>query len=232
MIYKAEEIVSSSVHTNNKLGEKMHKLIRELFPICRSITGDGVRETLSILKREIPLEIKKVPTGTEVFDWTIPKEWNIRDAYIKNGKGEKIIDFKKSNLHVLNYSLPVHKYVSLEELKKHLYYLPEFPDWIPYRTSYYDEKWGFCISYNQLLGLKDDTYEVFIDSSLEKGYLTYGEFLIKGESTDEVLISTHICHPSMCNDNLSGIALATYLAKHLAKQHLKFSYHFGNCLPA
>jgi aminopeptidase-like protein len=207
-------------------GKEMYDLIAELYPICRSITGNGVRETLEILRRHIPLTIHEVPTGTRVFDWAVPKEWNIRDAYVKNSKGEKVIDFRKSNLHVLNYSMPVNKTVSLKELKEHLFTLPDHPDWIPYRTSYYRENWGFCISHNQFLGLPEDHYEVYIDSTLGDGSLTYGEYEIKGASDGEVLISSHICHPSLCNDNLSGVALAAFLAKHLEKLSLKYSYRF------
>ena len=207
-------------------GKEMYGLMRELYPICRSITGNGVRQTLNILKKDIPLEVHEVASGTEVFDWTVPKEWNIKDAYVKNSKGERIIDFKKSNLHVLNYSVPVQKKVSLGELKEHLFTLPEYPDWIPYRTSYYSENWGFCISHNQFIELKEDTYEVRIDSSLENGHLTYGEYYIKGELSDEVLISAHICHPSLCNDNLSGVVLATSLAKYLSQVSLRYSYRF------
>jgi aminopeptidase-like protein len=205
-------------------GQLMHKLVERLFPICRSITGHGVRETLRILQEEIPLKISEIPSGTKVFDWTIPKEWNFRDAYIKNSKGEKIIDARKLNLHVLNYSIPVRKKVKLDELKEHVYTLPEHPDWIPYRTSYYNEKWGFCMSYNQMQSLKEELYEVVIDTSLEDGSLTYGEFFLEGENEDEVLISTHVCHPSMGNDNLSGIVVSAYLAKYLAQQKRKYSY--------
>lgn len=208
------------------VGIEMYQLISELYPICRSITGNGVRETLNIIKKHILLEIHEVPTGTKVFDWPVPKEWNIKDAYIKNSKGEKIIDFKKSNLHILNYSVPFKKKVSLEELKEHLFTLPEHPDWIPYRTSYYKENWGFCIAHNQFTGLKEDEYEVFIDTSLENGHLTYGEYFIKGKKTEEVLISCHICHPSLCNDNLSGVALSVFLAKYLSQMSLKYSYRF------
>ena len=204
----------------------MHGLMHELYPICRSITGDGVRQTLNILQKDIPLDVHEVASGTKVFDWTVPKEWNIKDAYVKNSKGEKIIDFKKSNLHVLNYSVPVYKTVSLEELKKHLFTLPEHPDWIPYRTSYYSENWGFCINHNQFEKLEQDTYEVCIDSSLEDGHLTYGEYFIKGQISAEILVSCHICHPSLCNDNLSGIALTTFLAKHLSKLSMHYSYRF------
>jgi aminopeptidase-like protein len=209
-----------------EIGKEMHELMRELYPICRSITGDGVRQTLNILKKIIPLDIHEVASGIKVFDWTVPMEWNIKDAYVKNSKGEKIIDFKNSNLHVLNYSLPVYKKVSLEELNEHLFTLPEQPDWIPYRTSYYSENWGFCISHNQFEKLEQDIYEVCIDSSLENGHLTYGEYFIDGQISAEVLISCHICHPSLCNDNLSGIALTTFLAKHLSKLSMHYSYRF------
>ncbi len=210
----------------DQTGHEMYRLIEDLYPICRSITGNGVRETLRKLQQIVPVEIHEVPSGKKVFDWTVPKEWNINDAYVKNSKGDKIIDFKKSNLHVLNYSIPINKTISLDELKKHLFTIPEHPDWIPYRTSYYNENWGFCLSYNQFLKLKDGDYEVFIDSSLEDGYLTYGEYYIKGEISDEVLISTHTCHPSLCNDNLSGNVLAIYLAKYLSQISPRYSYRF------
>ena len=207
-------------------GTQMYQLVSELYPICRSITGNGVRETLSKIKSVIPLEVKEVPSGTPVFDWKVPKEWNIKDAWVKNSSGDKIIDFKKSNLHVLNYSAPIRKKVNLNELKEHLHTLPDHPDWIPYRTSYYQENWGFCIRHNQFDELKDESYDVLIDSSLTDGSLTFGEFYLKGASSDEVLISTHICHPSLCNDNLSGIALSAYLGEHLSKVSLKYSYRF------
>src|SRR5215204_1130036 len=159
----------------NTVGQDMYRLITELYPICRSITGNGFRESLHLIKRQIPLEIHEVATGTPVFDWTVPREWNIRDAYIKNSRGERVVDFRQSNLHVLNYSIPVKKKVSLSELKEHVFTLPEHPEWIPYRTSYYQERWGFCLSHRQLLALTEDEYEVCIDSSLEPGHLTYGE---------------------------------------------------------
>ena len=207
-------------------GKQMHALATRLFPICRSITGNGVRETLRILQEEIPLKVYEVPSGTKAFDWDVPKDWNIKDAYIKNSKGEKIVDFRNSNLHVLNYSTPVHKKVTLQELKQHLYYLPEYPDWIPYRTSYYKEDWGFCISYNQFLSLQEETYEVCVDSTLAKGSLTYGELFIPGQLEDEVLISAHVCHPSLANDNLSGIAVSTFLAQQLLRSKPRYSYRF------
>ena len=222
-------IAASDVKTGIRLddaGESMYGLVRDLYPICRSITGNGVRETLRRVDEHIPLKVREVPTGTRVFDWTVPKEWNIRDAYVRNSDGTKVIDFKKSSLHILNYSTPIHKRMSLAELREHLYTLPDHPDWIPYKTSYYQERWGFCLSQNQLDDLEDGLYEVVIDSSLETGSLTYAECLIPGESPDEVLISCHICHPSICNDNLSGIALNTFLAKHLNGRPLRYSYRF------
>jgi len=205
----------------------MFKLIEKLYPICRSITGDGNRKTLRHVQEIIPLKIHEVPSGTSVYDWTVPKEWNIRDAYIKDKSGVRIVDFKKSNLHVVNYSVPVHTTLPLEELKKNIFTIPDKPDWIPYRTSYYHETWGFCLSHKQFEELEDGEYEVFIDSTLDNGYLTYGEYTIQGQTQDEVLFSVHICHPSLCNDNLSGIGMATYLAKHLSLQkQLRYSYRF------
>ncbi len=211
---------------NPEIGQKLYQLICDLYPICRSITGNGFRESLKIIQQHIPIKIHEVPTGTQVFDWTVPKEWNIKDAYIKNSQGEKIVDFANSNLHVLNYSIPVNKTVSLPELKEHLFTIPESPDWIPYRTSYYQEMWGFCLSHNQYLQLQDREYEVYIDSSLEPGHLSYGEYFISGKTTDEVLISCHACHPSLCNDNLSGISIAVFLAKHLSQFTPHYSYRF------
>ena len=219
-------ICTSKINTSNSIGEELYELISKLYPICRSITGNGFRETLKIIQKHIPLEIHEVPTGTQVFDWTVPKEWNISDAYIQNYLGEKIVDFANSNLHVMNYSIPVDKKVSLRELKEHLFTIPESPDWIPYRTSYYQEMWGFCLTHNQYLQLQDEEYEVYIESSLEPGYLTYGEYFIPGKTTDEVLISCHACHPSLCNDNLSGISIAVFLAKHLSQFTPQYSYRF------
>ena len=210
----------------SKIGQEIYDLIVELFPICRSITGDGVRQTLKILSKHIPLEIHEVPSGTKVFDWTVPKEWNIRDAYVKNSSGEKVIDFGKSNLHVLNYSIPVRKTVPLNELKKHLFALPDHPDWIPYKTSYYKEDWGFCLRHSQFPSLEEGEYEVVIDSTLAEGHLTYGECLIPGESKEEILISTHVCHPSLANDNLSGVCTAVFLAKQLKGLSPRYTYRF------
>jgi aminopeptidase-like protein len=209
-----------------EIGDGMHRLIAELYPICRSITGNGVRETLAILKTRIPLEVHEVPSGTRVFDWTVPKEWNITDAYIKNDEGERIVDFRKSNLHVVSYSVPVKARLRLNELKEHVFTLPEHPDWIPYRTSYYKENWGFCLSHSQWLGLKDGEYDVCIDSRFDEGHLSYGEYYLKGEGPEEVLLSCHVCHPSLSNDNLSGIALVAFIAKYLSQLSLRYSYRF------
>jgi aminopeptidase-like protein len=202
-------------------------LIAAAYPICRSITGDGVRRTLQMIQERIPLEIREVPTGTPVFDWTVPKEWNIRDAWIKAPSGKKIVDFQEHNLHVLGYSVPVHEKLPLVELKKHLFTLPDKPDLIPYRTSYYKEAWGFCLRHHTLESLPDGEYEVLIDSTLQDGSLTYGECLLPGDSEREVLLSTHVCHPSLCNDNLSGIAVMTELARALqARPPRRYSYRF------
>ncbi len=208
------------------MGKEMYALISELYPICRSITGDGFRQTMEILQRFIPLKIHEVPSGTRVYDWVVPKEWNIRDAYIKNSAGEKIVDFQNLNLHVLNYSIPIKKVVSLTELKEHLFTLPEHPDWIPYRTSYYKDNWGFCLTHRQFSGLEEGEYEVFIDSTLDDGSLTYGELYLQGEEENEILLSTHACHPSLANDNLSGISLSTILAKCMDKVSRRYSYRF------
>ena len=207
-------------------GEAILTLARELQPICRSITGDGLRQTLQIIKREIPLELHEVPSGTPVLDWTVPKEWNIRDAYIKNAQGDRLIDFQKCPLHVVNYSVPVKAMMTRAELEPHLHSLPRRPLAIPYRTSYYRETWGFCLSQEQHDQLGDGPFEVCIDSSIEAGALTYGELLISGSRQDEVLVSTHCCHPYMANDNLSGIGLAVQLAKRLLNSQPRLSYRF------
>jgi len=217
---------SSNYNQLESAGQLMYTLIGELYPICRSITGRGFRTSLASLKHYIPLEIHEVPSGTKVFDWTVPNEWNISDAFVKNEEGEKIIDFARSNLHVLNYSIPINRKMSLEELEPHLFSLPDQPDVIPYRTSYYKENWGFCLSHNTLAALKDGIYEVVIDSSLSPGSLTYGEYFLAGEIEDEILISTHCCHPSLCNDNLSGMAVSTFLAKELTGMKRRYSYRF------
>jgi aminopeptidase-like protein len=213
--------------TNQALiGQELHSFAAELYPICRSITGDGIRRTLETISRHVPLQITEVPSGTPVFDWTVPKEWNIRDAFIKSPDGKRVVDFQQSNLHVMNYSTPVHASMPLSELKAHLFTLPDQPDRIPYRTSYYEENWGFCLSHRQMLALEDREYEVLVDSTLEDGHLTYGERYLSGRSDEEVLISCHACHPSLANDNLSGITVATALAQALSGRDLRYSYRF------
>jgi aminopeptidase-like protein len=205
------------------LGESMHAFMRELFPICRSITGEGVRETLASVGRRIPLELHEVPSGTRVLDWTVPDEWNIDDAYIAKD-GRRVVDFRESNLHVVSYSEPVRAAMPLADLRPHLHTLPEHPEWIPYRTSYYSRTWGFCLSQRRLDKLEDGDYEVMIDSTLEPGSLTYGECFLPGEREDEVLLTTHICHPSLANDNLSGIALLTEIGARLQEAPRSLSY--------
>lgn len=208
------------------IGDGMHQLATELYPICRSITGDGIRCTLAMIAERIPLQISEVPTGTAVFDWTVPKEWNIRDAYIKDTAGQRVVDFYQSSLHVLNYSTPIRTKLPLIKLRDHLHTLPDHPDWVPYRTSYYKPDWGFCLTHKQMLALRDDEYEVCIDATLEDGHLTYGECYFPGRSSEEVLISVHACHPSLANDNLSGLSVATFLARFLSGRDLRYSYRF------
>ena len=208
------------------LGQELHRFAAELYPICRSITGNGIRQTLARIKSRIPLQTFEVPTGEKVFDWNVPKEWNIRDAYIADSRGQRVVDFQKCNLHVMNYSVPVHETLPLSKLRPHLFTIPEHPDWIPYQTTYYKEDWGFCLSYHQMMGLEDGEYEVCIDSTLQDGHLTYGECYLGGRSSEEVLISSHACHPSLANDNLSGLTVATFLAKFLCGRDLRYSYRF------
>ena len=222
----SDDLQSFANRREDSDGEKMMALIAELFPICRSITGNGVRQTLNILRRHIPLDLYEVPSGTGVLDWTVPREWNIRAAYISTGDGRRIVDFASNNLHIVQYSSAVDALLSLTELRQRLHSLPDRPDWIPYRTSYYTESWGFCISHRQLMDLKEGMYHVVIDSDLAPGHLTYGELFIPGAVDKTVLISCHVCHPSLANDNLSGIAVATMLARFLKTLHLRYSYRF------
>jgi aminopeptidase-like protein len=203
------------VATPVEAAEELERIVADLYPICRSITGDGVRETLRRLAEIAPLEVHEVPSGTRVLDWVVPPEWNIRDAYVKDSGGEKVVDFRRSNLHVVGYSTPVASTMTLEELRPHLHTLPDQPDLVPYRTSYYSESWGFCLSHRQLEELVDGEYEVLIDSTLAPGSLTYGELVVPGEDEGEILISSHICHPSLCDDNLTGIAVSILLAREL-----------------
>ncbi|HTS87424.1 MAG TPA: DUF4910 domain-containing protein [Gemmatimonadales bacterium] len=204
----------------------MHALIRELYPICRSITGEGFRASLRRLAEVVPIELQEVATGTKVFDWTVPKEWNIRDAWIADATGRRVVDFRASNLHVVNYSVPVRARMTLSELRPRLHTLPEQPDLVPYRTTYYAEDWGFCLTHRQLQALPEGEYDVCIDATLAPGHLTYGESVLRGESDEEVLISVHSCHPSLANDNLSGMAVAVFLARHLAAGHRRHTVRF------
>ena len=204
----------------------MHALVERLYPLCRSITGNGVRATLDVVAESIPLTVHEIPTGTAVLDWTVPKEWNIRDAYVADAEGQRVIDFTKSNLHVVGYSVPVRTRMSLAALREHLHTLPEQPDLVPYRTSYYKEAWGFCLSQNTLDSLPDTEYEVVIDSTLADGSLTYAEHVVSGQVSEEVLVSCHVCHPSLANDNLAAIAVAVELAKRLAQAQPYYTYRF------
>lgn len=206
----------------------MYDLCAKLFPYCRSITGDGVRKTLHDLKAVVPeMTLHEVPSGTRVFDWTVPKEWRIRDAWIKNSKGEKVLDFHETNLRVMGYSLPLDEKMSLDELKKIIYTQPDQPDVIPYVTSYYKERSGFCMTQLEKDALPEDTYHAYIDSELFDGSLTYGEVILPGETDDEILLSTYVCHPSMANNECSGPAVSIYLAKWLKSlPHRHYTYRF------
>ena len=208
-------------------GGYMYGLIRELFPICRSLTGEGVRRTLGVLKREIDtLAVHEVPSGTSCFDWTVTDEWNVDDACVIDPEGQKVIDFKSSNLHLMGYSVPFEGEMSLEELNEHLYSLPEQPDLIPYVTSYYSPRWGFCIEHSRRARLRPGTYRVKIASRFSKGSLTYADAFLPGEEEREILLSTYVCHPSLANDNLSGPALMAALWKWLSRRRRRFSYRF------
>ncbi len=211
-------------HAPNDVGERLYRLAEELFPIIRSITGQGVRDSLGIIDALTPVDVHSIPTGTQVFDWVVPDEWNLRRAYIEDSAGHRIVDSINSSLHVVSYSTPVNATVSLDELRQHLHTLPEHPEWIPYRTSYYRRTWGFCLSHQQYENLTDQRYRVTIDATLAPGVLNYGEAVIAGETNDEVLISAHICHPSLCNDNLSGITIAAWLARLLRQRTPRYTY--------
>ena len=208
-------------------GAHLHDWVRELYPICRSTTGPGVRETLAIIARhlgpELPLEVTEVPSGTRVLDWEIPKEWTLHEAWIADPSGRRIVDFRDSNLHVVGHSTPIKARLPLAELRPRLHSIPAHPDWIPYRSSVYREDWGFCLAHRQLEALPDGEYEVVIDARLEPGSLCYGEATIRGESEQEILLTAHVCHPSLCNDNLSGIAILSMLGRYLSGKKLRHS---------
>lgn len=206
--------------------EEMHALVERLYPLCRSITGEGVRATVDIIGEQVPLTVHEVPTGTKVLDWTVPREWNIRDAYIATADGRRVVDFRRSSLHVVSYSVPVSATMPLDELRGHLHSIPEQPDLIPYRTTYYREDWGFCLPHRQLESLVEGEYQVLIDSTLIEGSLTYAEHVVAGQVSDEVIVSCHICHPSLANDNLAGVAVATALAQRLGASNPHYTYRF------
>jgi aminopeptidase-like protein len=223
---KLGEVFSQKLYADN-IGSELYQFASKIYPICRSITGNGVRETLRHVKNIVDIDIHEVPSGTEVFDWKVPREWNIRDAYIKGPGGEKVVDFKVHNLHVLNYSIPVNTKLPLAELKKHIYTMPDQPNLIPYRTSYYKDNWGFCMTHEAMQRLPDGMYEVFIDSDHnDSGSLTYGEYLHRGETEDEFLFSSHCCHPSLANDNCAGISVNAHLARALSGVRTRYSYRF------
>lgn len=205
--------------------QEMFNFVCELFPVCRSLTGDGVRQTLRVIQGYLPgLSVHEISSGTEVFDWTVPDEWNIRSARLIGPNGETIADFADSNLHVVGYSEPVDTTLTLDELQGHLYSLPVLPDAIPYVTSYYKRDWGFCLTDRVRRGLPAGAYRAIIDSTLAPGHLTYGELLVQGERREEIFLSTYVCHPSMANNELSGPAVTTWLARWLTKQPRRYSY--------
>ena len=201
-------------------------LMERLYPICRSITGDGVRQSLSMISKLAPLTITEVASGTAVFDWEVPREWKVREAWVADPAGNRVVDLRDHSLHLMSYSVPVRRTMPLAELRPHLYSLPDHPDWIPYRTSYYRDDWGFCIAHRTLEALPEGQYEVCVDSSLTEGHLTFAECVVPGESEDEILIFTHVCHPSMCNDNLTGIAVAAALAAQLKGVRPRLTFRF------
>jgi aminopeptidase-like protein len=219
-------VLAPSANETDSVGRDALELMRRLFPICRSLTGDGVRATLDVIEEQIPITRTEIPSGTEVFDWIVPDEWTLREAYVTAADGTRVIDSRRSNLHVVSYSEPVRATLSLDELRERLHTLPDKPEVVPYRTSYYERTWGFCLSHDELLALQPGDYEVVIDSDLGPGHLTYAELEVEGTGEGEVLVSTYVCHPSLANDNLSGIAVATMLAKRLLERRPRHTYRF------
>jgi aminopeptidase-like protein len=222
-----EAAVTSPANGDVDLAARMRRRMERLYPVCRSLTGDGVRETLQVLSETVPIRVVSVLSGTQVFDWTIGDEWNVRGAWIADTEGRRVVDFADHNLHLVGYSTPVRTRLTLDELRPHLHTLPDHPDWIPYRTTYYRRDWGFCLSAHQLDGLADGEYDVVVDATLEPGELLYGELLVPGETDEEVIITSHLCHPSLVNDNLSGLTVAVELAAWLAAgPPRRFGYRF------
>ncbi|WP_119680752.1 DUF4910 domain-containing protein [Indioceanicola profundi] len=207
-------------------GAAMHNIVRELFPLCRSITGPGLRETIRRIGRRIPLNVHEVPSGTPVLDWTVPDEWTIRGAWIEKLDGRRLVDFDVCNLHVVGYSRPVDAVLTREELARHVHTLPDQPDLVPYHTGFFADSWGFCLSHAQWQSMTDPAYRVVVDSTVAPGSLTYGDLLVPGRSREEVLIHAHCCHPSLANDNLSGIVVATWLARRVLARPNRLSYRF------
>ncbi|WP_421590703.1 DUF4910 domain-containing protein [Shinella sp. M27] len=218
--------ISPSVDGAADIGDELHALVSRLFPIGRSITGEGVRRTLAILSEHVDLAVREVPTGTEVFDWTVPQEWTVRDAYVRAANGKVVVDLAASNLHLVGYSEPVARRMPLSELRSHIHTLPDQSDLIPYRTSYYSRSWGFCMAHRDYLALKEGDYDVFIDTTLADGALSYGEAFLPGETGREVLLTAHICHPSLANDNCSGLAVLALVATALGRRRNRFGYRF------
>ncbi|HKD53584.1 MAG TPA: DUF4910 domain-containing protein, partial [Steroidobacteraceae bacterium] len=216
---KASRVASAAA-----TGDQLHQFASRLYPICRSITGEGVRQTLALIRARIPLVVHEVPSGTRVFDWQIPLEWNVEDAAVLDADGRRVVDFQAHNLHLVSYSEPVRCTLPLDELSARLHVLPAHPDWIPYRTSYYRRDWGFCMRARERMALRPGRYRVEVKSSLARGALTYGELAIAGRTREEVLLFTHVCHPSLANDNTSGIAVAMALGEWLAGEPRRFTY--------
>ncbi|MGW6780756.1 DUF4910 domain-containing protein [Brucella pseudogrignonensis] len=209
---------------DTSIGDEIHALAARLFPICRSLTGEGVRQTLAIIREQLPLDIHRIATGDRIFDWQVPREWLIRDAYIEDDAGRRVVDFRQSNLHVVNFSGPVRARMSLAALRSHIHTLPDQPDCIPYRTCYHNNEWGFCMAHDALLKMQDEHYQVVIDAEHRAGFLDYGEFIHKGATENVFLISTHLCHPSLANDNCSGIALLSFVGAALKRRQTRFTY--------